>query len=182
MAEKKAPRLKVFQARFGFYDSVVAVPSQAAALRAWETHQNLFADGQAEVTTDAAAVEAALAHPGTPLRRALGSKGAFEVEPTTLPVVPDLPKRTVAPRAAVKTKSRAPLKPRADRSGLDAAERALRELDKARKQQENDFRKRRDDLEAEAAEAQSDYSKQRKAATAAIGAALTAYRDAGGED
>jgi hypothetical protein len=37
---------KVFQAQFGFYDTVVAAPSQVAALRAWGIHQNLFAGGQ----------------------------------------------------------------------------------------------------------------------------------------
>ena len=66
-------KLKVFQAQFGFYDTVVAAPSQAAALRAWGMHQNLFASGEATVTTDEAAVAAAIAHPETPLRRAVGS-------------------------------------------------------------------------------------------------------------
>lgn len=59
-------KLKVFQAQFGFYDTVVAAPSQAAALRAWGTHQDLFASGAATVTTDEAAIAAALAHPETP--------------------------------------------------------------------------------------------------------------------
>ena len=63
-------RLKVFQVHLGFYDTVVAAPSQAAALRAWGTHQNLFADGQARVTDDPQAIEAALAYPETPLKRA----------------------------------------------------------------------------------------------------------------
>ena len=48
-------KLKVFQAQFGFYDTVVAAPSRAAALRAWGTHQNLFASGEAKVATDEAA-------------------------------------------------------------------------------------------------------------------------------
>jgi hypothetical protein len=38
-------KLKVFQAPFGFFDTILAAPSQAAALRAWGTHRNLFADG-----------------------------------------------------------------------------------------------------------------------------------------
>ena len=53
----------MFQAQLGFYDSVVAVPSQPAALRAWGTHQNLFAQGQAWLATDQAAIKAALEHP-----------------------------------------------------------------------------------------------------------------------
>jgi hypothetical protein len=76
MASRK---LKVFQAQFGFYDTVVAASSQAAALRAWGTHQNLFASGEAKVTTDEAAVAAALKHPETPLRRAVGSNDPFQL-------------------------------------------------------------------------------------------------------
>src|SRR3954454_9611955 len=49
-------KLKVFQAQFGFFDTVLAVPSQAAALRAWGTHRNLFATGHAKVATDEAAM------------------------------------------------------------------------------------------------------------------------------
>ena len=86
-------RLKVFQAQFGFHDSVVAAPSQAAALRAWGTRQNLFAEGQARLADDPQAVKAARAHPQTPLRRVAGSNDPFELEPTSLPSVPDRPKR-----------------------------------------------------------------------------------------
>ena len=71
MAKPRQPKLKVFQAQFGFFDSVVAAPSQAAALQAWGIHQNLFASGEAKVIEDEAAVAAALAHPETPLRRAI---------------------------------------------------------------------------------------------------------------
>ncbi|RYF99054.1 MAG: cell envelope biogenesis protein TolA, partial [Caulobacteraceae bacterium] len=71
----------MFQAQFGFYDTVVAAPSQAAALRAWGVRQNLFADGTARLTDDSQAVEAALAHPETPLRRAVGSSEPFALEP-----------------------------------------------------------------------------------------------------
>src|SRR5580698_3044684 len=88
MAPAKGRKLKVFQAPFGFHESVVAAPSQAAALRAWGSHQNLFAEGLAKVTTEAAAVEAALKHPETPLRRAIGSNDPFELEAASLPKVP----------------------------------------------------------------------------------------------
>ena len=86
-------KLKVFQAQFGFYDTVVAAPSQAAALRAWGVNQNLFASGEAKLTTDEAAITAATAHPETPLRRAVGSSDPFALEPTSLPDVPDAPKK-----------------------------------------------------------------------------------------
>ena len=50
MANAAGRRLKVFQAQFGFYDTVVAASSQAAALRAWGIHQTLFANGEATET------------------------------------------------------------------------------------------------------------------------------------
>ena len=123
MAKTKGRKLKVFQAQFGFYDSVVAAPSQAAALRAWGTHQNLFANGEAKVTTDEAAVAAATAQPETPLRRAVGSTDAFELEPTGVPKVPDAPKKAPT-KLAAKSKPKTPAKPPADRSKLDAAEKS----------------------------------------------------------
>ena len=178
----KAPKLKVFQAQFGFYDTVVAAPSQAAALRAWGTHQNLFADGQARVTTDEAAVRAAFAHPETPLRRAVGSNDAFELEPASLPKIPDAPKRAETATSPAKSAAEAPPKPPADRSKLDAAEAALRRLDEDRKSEEANLRRRQDELDAEIAAAQDAYVRDRKAATAAVVDARKAYRKAGGAD
>jgi hypothetical protein len=78
-------KLKVFQAQFGFYDTVLAAPSQAAARRAWGTHRNLFATGHARAATDEKAIAAALEHPGTLLRRAVGSNDDFALEPSSLP-------------------------------------------------------------------------------------------------
>ena len=45
-------KLKVFQAQFGCYDTVVAAAGQAAALRAWGTRQNLFASGGANLISN----------------------------------------------------------------------------------------------------------------------------------
>jgi hypothetical protein len=182
LAKKPARKLKVFQAQFGFYDTVVAAPSKAAALRAWGIHQDIFASGQARPTEDPQAVEAALAHPETPLKRAVGSKDPFALE-AALPKVPDAPKRPAA-KAAPKAKL-APLpkpKPPADRTALDAAEAALKKLDDARKREEAELRRRQDELDAEKAAAQAAYVEGRKAATAAVVAARQAYRKAGGED
>jgi hypothetical protein len=174
-------KLKVFQAQFGFYDTVVAAPSQAAALRAWGTHQNLFASGEAKVTTDEAAVTAATAHPETPLRRAVGSTDPFALEPTSLPNVPDAAKKA-AVKPAAKSKPAAPTRPPADRSKLDAAEKALGEIDDRRKREEADFRREQEDLEARRTAAQGAYVEARKAATAKVVDARTAHREAGGAD
>src|SRR4051812_5719728 len=116
MKSRSAParKLKVFQASVGFYDTVVAVPSQAAALRAWGTHQNLFKDGVARPAEDEAAIHAALAQPGIVLRRAIGTSDRFGLDPG-LPKFPDLPRR----RSKVeKTEAKEVPEP-ADRTALD---------------------------------------------------------------
>jgi hypothetical protein len=180
MARAAKKRLKVFQASLGFFDSVVAVSSRPAALEAWGVRQNLFADGQAKPATDAAAIEAALAHPGTPLRRAAGSHGPFELDPGGLPDVPDAPKpkaKAAAPKAAPAAKP----KPAPDRRALDHAEAALHAFDQARKVEEADFRRRREALDAEETEAQQAYVKGRRAAKDKLDAARQAYTQAGGE-
>ena len=184
-------KLKVFQAQFGFYDSVVAVPSQAAALRAWGIHQNMFASGEAKPATDEAAIAAALAHPDVPLRRPVGSKAPFELEPSSLPTVPAQPKRAREPAGPAtgarsrkpepKPKSAPPPPPPPDRSVLDAAEAALGRLDQARKREEADFQDRQKTLDAKKISAQQAYVEARQAATAAVVAARKAYRMAGGK-
>src|SRR3954464_10059196 len=59
MTKAVGRKLKVFQASLGFYATVVAAPSQAAALRAWGIRQNLFGDGVARPAEDEKAVEVA---------------------------------------------------------------------------------------------------------------------------
>jgi hypothetical protein len=181
LARAAGRKLKVFEARFGFYDTVVAAPSQAAALRAWDTHQNLFASGDARVTDDKDAVAAALEHPQTPLRRAVGSHDPFLLQPKSLPTVPDGPRKK-AP--AVPAKAKPKLAPRVapDRSKLKAAESALRDLDEKRKQEEAALRRDAEALEARRSAAQAAYIESRKAATAAVQAAREDYRKAGGTD
>lgn len=185
MAQPTKRKLKVFQAQFGFYDTVVAAPSQAAALRAWGIHQNLFASGDARVTTDEAAVKAALAHPETPLRRAVGTKNPFELEPTSLPQVPEAPKRPAAAKAKASgghPKAAPKPRPPADRTALDKAEEALRQVDERRKAEEAELRREEEALVAKRSAAQDAYVQERKAASAAVVAAREAYRKAGGVD
>src|ERR1700761_236263 len=181
MAKPAARRLKVFQAQLGFYDTVVAAPSQAAALRAWGMHQNLFADGQARVTDDPQAVKAALAHPEIPLKRAVGSNDPFGLE-ANLPKVPAGAKRTATSKLAPKPAPEPPPKPAADRSAIDAAEAALKKVDDARKKEEARLDREQEELDAKVAKAQSNYVSNRKAASGAVVEARKAYRDAGGTD
>src|SRR5437764_10987336 len=100
--------LKVFQAHLGFYDTAVAAPSRAAALKAWGSRQNLFREGVASETKDAQAVTAALAKPGVVLRRPAGSNAPFSENPG-LPQIPRAPKKM--PPAKIQAKSQPPEAP-----------------------------------------------------------------------
>src|SRR5579875_1747170 len=108
-----ARRLKVYSARLGFFESVVAAPNQDAALEAWGVHQDLFANGEAKVAEDEAS-QAALKHPGVPLKRAAGSDAPFSLEA----------KPPKAPAGAGKAE-----KPPPDRGRLDAAEARLARIE-----------------------------------------------------
>lgn len=173
---------KVFEARLGFYDSVVAAPSQAAALRAWGVRQNLFADGQARITADPQAIKAASARPEVRLRRPVGSTGPFRLEPEGLPSLPGVAKGAATKAKAASTAPKSAAKPPPDRSRLDDAEAALRRLDHRRKQEEADLRRQREVLEQEIADAQTRYVAARKSAAAEAAEARALYRRAGGED
>jgi hypothetical protein len=104
-----------------------------------------------------------------------------EPQPTSLPKIPDASNRT-AIKTAAKSKAAAPTRPPADRSKLDAAENALRKLEQRRKGEEAYFRREEDELEARRKAAQRVYVDARKAATAKVVEARTAYRKAGGGD
>lgn len=179
-----APRLKVYQAELGFYDTVVAAPNQKAALAAWGVRQNLFAQGEARVTKDAAAIAAALEHPQTPLKRPLGSADPFTLEPG-LPSVPERPRKAKGKAkgdAGAKTAPKAPAKPAPpDRSRLAAAEKALARMEDRHARDEAAFEAEADDLARRRAKARAEHSAARKAARAKLDEARAAYRRAGGE-
>jgi hypothetical protein len=133
-----AKRLKVYEARIGFYDVVVAAPNQTAALKAFGVHANLFADGAARVTTDPQAVRAALSAPGEPVRLAIDMR---EI------------KKAIGPRAAqtmreasARPANKRPAPP--DRTALDAAAKALRAFDADAKRQVRQIADEREALDA----------------------------------
>ena len=105
MALKRIGGRKVYQAHLGFYDTVIAAPSQASALAAWGSSQNLFRIGLAKLADDPKAIEAALAKPGMVLRRPAGSTVPFSEHPP-LPKIPAIRKqvRSRAQKIATKRK------------------------------------------------------------------------------
>jgi hypothetical protein len=84
--------LKVFKTHIGFFDLVVAAPSQKAAVAAWHASPRLFSQGFAGITKEADAVQAALAAPGQVLKRPHGRHTPYKAEPDA-PVAPRLTAR-----------------------------------------------------------------------------------------
>jgi len=126
--------LKVFQAHLGFYDTVIAAPSQKAALEAWGAGKAAFAKGFAKVTNDPLAVESALADPGVVLKRPFGSSGRFKRQADPLPQ----PKVSQADkRAAKQRRKQAALveRKRAERELRDAEAEAVRTRAEIRKRE-----------------------------------------------
>ncbi|MBV9991764.1 MAG: hypothetical protein JOZ72_10760 [Alphaproteobacteria bacterium] len=125
---------KVFRAHLGFYDTIVAAPSQKAALLAWGAAPAEFAHGFAKVTKDPEAIEAALKQPGVVLRRPYGSKGAFKFVPDAPPAPQASPKRKQAAVAAARKRRaeeerarKAEAKRRADEAKVELAQLAAEE-------------------------------------------------------
>lgn len=143
--------LKVFQAHLGFYDTVVAAPSQKAALEAWGSGKAEFAKGFARVTNDPVAVEAALANPGMVLRRPFGGSGSFkrDSDPVSAP--------KVSPRQSRTAKER---RRKAAKAARERAERDLREAEAEAKRTRVEIRKREAEFAREKAEAEREARKR----------------------
>jgi hypothetical protein len=156
------PRLKTYEAEIdGLHQWVVAAPNQRAALDAFGVHQDLFAQGLARVSDDAAAQKAAEASPLSPLRRAKGSKAAFQ------PVAGgELDVWEKAARAGAKTGA-AKRVPRS-RAKLDKAEQALAAFEERAKDELARIEEARADLDARAAALDERQSRDRERLTAAV--------------
>jgi hypothetical protein len=72
------PKIRVYTAPLGFYETAVAARSQKLALAHWGVTRDLFREGTAKETNDPKAVEAAMRKVGLVVRRPIGSTGSFE--------------------------------------------------------------------------------------------------------
>lgn len=153
----------------GLNQWIVAAPNQKAALEAFGVHQNLFAQGLADLTRDEDLVAAANAQPGVPLRRP--KKGGVFTAADGGSDWTEALKATAKGPAARKPPSRARLD-RA-RAALEAAredgERTLAGLEAAVESARKRLAAGQASIEAEVAKAE-----------AAVEAAQVAYRKAGG--
>ncbi len=158
MAKASSRKLKVFQTRIGFHDTVIATGSRAAALRAWGVRQDLFAQGLATEITDPEIMAAALAHPDKVLRRPAGSALPFTATTPRLSVADLEPEPEAAAPATEKAGGKAakptlrvvgepPKKP--DRTKLNKAESELKALDREREEDEAKFQRELDAIASE---------------------------------
>lgn len=172
-------RPKVYAARQGFFDTLVAAANQAEALKAWGTHQNLFQDGSASVVTEGDGVAEAQARPGVVLRRVAGSSGPFrpaDEAPASLPKPPKAPKPPLSKPSAAEAKP----KPPPDRSALDKAEAAVAERQRRYDADLKALEARRRALDAEAFTLRAEFERDRKTLESERRRAETAFRKAGG--
>ena len=109
-------KLKVFRTPIGFHDAYVAAPSQKAALAAWGSDSNLFAQKIAEEVTDPELMKEPLERPGEVIRKLRGTEKE-QVE-------------ALGPGPVKKAKAQASTKvrPKPSRAALTGAEEQVRSL------------------------------------------------------
>jgi hypothetical protein len=129
----------------GFYDALVAAPSQKAALKAWGTTTDLFAAGRASVVEDPELQKLALARPGEVVKRSRGDEEAI------LGQIEREGRGKARQDRATPERSRRPSKaaPAPDRTELDQAERDLNAARRDIDARLVELGRRRDELEAE---------------------------------
>jgi len=132
----------------GFYDSIVAAPSQKSALAAWGARPTQFSQGFAAVTKDPAAVEAALAQPGVVLKRPFGSTSEFKNHAD----VPNAPKlnakqKRVTANAKAQRKEREATKARAAKAAEKRRAKKAQDELAAIEREEKELRNRRQALQ-----------------------------------
>ena len=151
-----APRLKVFCTTNGLTQYVVATSSKAKALAAWGTKRDLFKDGIAAETNEAALVEAALAAPGEVVTRSAVDLAALEAA-AAKPKKKDKGKGGKADKAA---KPKGPSKEALER--VAKFERKLEEHDARHKEAVEAIARRRAELDAEETELRGAYASRRR--------------------
>ena len=131
-----ARKLKTFVTSLGFFELAVAAPSMKAALEAWGVKHNVFHQGFASETDDPEIVAAAMAKPGTVLRRPVGTDEPFR-EDAVLPKgfsLPAIGRPAASPKPKPKAKEKKPKASRGDDTKAEHA--AIISFEKARKERQ----------------------------------------------
>jgi colicin import membrane protein len=153
-------KLKVYQTSQGFYDLAIAAPSMKAALEAWGTARNLFHQGFARESGDAATIDAAMAKPGIVLRRPVGTNNPFSVHS-------ELPSAASLDRPRHKAKQNASKVKATEHQKIDEKSERRAALEK---EQQRRARERRKEEEAAAKERERRKKAMEKAEAALEGA------------
>ncbi len=152
---KRTQKLKVFRTPIGFHDAYVAAPSQKAALEAWGTDSNLFAQGVAEAVTDTALTKVPLEHPGQVVKVLRGSRdeqlAALEKQAA--------PRREKRLEPEILPKRKRAAKP--SRASLASAEAALKELEARQAKQIEAIEKEQQALERKHRELERRHERER---------------------
>jgi hypothetical protein len=175
---KRGQKLKVFRTPIGFHDAYVAAPSQKAALAAWGSDSNLFAQGLAEAVTDPDLIKEPLASPGAVIRRPRVNTAE------QLKIARSRHGKDGGPR--IKPAMRKREKP--DRRALEAAEAAIGEVEKRHRaelrtldQAKQEIDRRRRDAERRQAGEHCDVLAERDRLNRAYDRAMKAWMDQSGE-
>jgi hypothetical protein len=152
-------KLKVFRTAIGFHDAYVAAPSQKAALKAWGSESDLFAQKSAELVTEPALMAEPLANPGKVIKRLRGT-AAEQIAALGPDRVPRKKKQEIeadaddlpAPRQKTSAPKIAPVpkpKPRPDRSAVVLAEAAIASATERQAAEQKSLRNRQAELDRE---------------------------------
>lgn len=151
---KRGQKLKVFRTPIGFHDALVAAPSQKAALEAWGSDSNLFAQGVAEQVTDPELMKAALENPGQVVKMLRGTQAEQ---------LAALGNRKAAKRPTRRQAEILPAKrvPKPSRAAIDKEEAALDKLKRRQGKQVDLLERQRKELERRLGELRRRHERER---------------------
>ena len=152
-----AARLKVFTTTNGLTQYLIATSSKAKALAAWGTKQDLFKEGLASETNEAALVEAALARPGEVVTRSAMDAAAMEA---ALAGASKPKKKDKAAKAGKADKPKGPSREAVER--VQKFERKLAEQETRHREAIEELARRRAAIDAEETELRGAFAAKRR--------------------
>jgi predicted ribosome quality control (RQC) complex YloA/Tae2 family protein len=180
-SDERLAKLKVFRTPIGFHDAYVAAASQKAALEAWGSDTNLFAQKSAELVTDPALMAEPLASPGKVIKRLRGTAAEqIAALPPNVVRQQSEPDENTSPARAKKAEPKPAKKimPRPDRSALTKAEQALDDSASQQAAEQKALRDRESALERERRDMDRAHREQTEALEDSRNRAEAAYEKA----
>lgn len=176
---KRKQKLKVFRTPIGFHDAYVAAPNQKAALEAWGSDTNLFAQGSAEPVADPALMKVPLEHPGQVVKVLRGTKAE-----QLAALARQAPERSARSRSSRVSKAevvpnkpkKQPPKPR--RTKVDKAEKALDALEQRQAKQVAAVERQQQELERKLRDLKRKHERARDKAQERVESERSDYQDA----